>query len=50
VSETGILIRKCIVVIPLWLGLFSFSEARADFEGAWKAYQNGNYNVAVREF
>ena len=50
VSDTGILIRKCIVVIPLWLGLFSFCEAQADFEGAWEAYQNGEYNFAVREF
>ena len=50
VSSIGILIRKCTVVISLWLGLFNFSEARADFEGAWEAYQNGEYNFAVREF
>jgi len=27
-----------------------FQNAWADFEGAWEAYQRGQYNAAVREF
>ena len=37
-----------LVVISLLI--FSCVSVKADFEGAWLAYENGNYNVAVREF
>ena len=31
-------------------GFFWSISSRADFEGAWEAYERGQYNIAVREF
>ena len=40
-----------IILGVVFLSVFSISsDVRADFEGAWKAYQRGQYNAAVREF
>ena len=41
-------ISRVLVLISLLC--FPNVAVKADFEGAWFAYENGNYNVAVREF
>ena len=41
-------IWKIFFVIPLLC--FFGTPTKADFEEAWSAYENGKYNVAVREF
>ena len=45
-------IRTSISRISILISLLCFPnvEVKADFEGAWFAYEKGNYNVAVREF
>ena len=40
--------RQLFVVISLLL--FANVSVKADFDGAWAAYENGKYNIAVREF
>jgi TPR repeat protein len=44
------MINRGISVLTLCLSLTVFCEARADFESAWEAYKQGQYNFAVREF
>ena len=45
-------IRTSISRVLVLISLLCFPNVavKADFEGAWFAYENGNYNVAVREF
>ena len=40
--------RQLSIVIPLLF--FLNVSVKADFDGAWTAYENGKYNIAVREF
>ena len=37
-----LLMLVCVVLV--------IKHARADFTGAWEAYEQGQYNIAVREF
>ena len=46
----GIRIFISRVLVVILLLCFPNISIKADFEGAWFAYENGNYNVAVREF
>ena len=46
----GIRISISRVLVVILLLCFPNISIKADFEGAWFAYENGNYNVAVREF
>ena len=48
--KNGIRISIFKILFIILLLCFPYNSLRADFDGAWSAYENGNYNVAVREF
>ena len=45
---TKFFMRQVFIMIPLLF--FLNISVKADFDGAWAAYESGKYNIAVREF